>query len=91
MIASVALTPVAWGTKRRADLQLPARLRGDYEGGAYALVVHTTDGRTERVATWNGLPGKSMQVSRGDRAWKTQIASVEVTRLDGRPVARLTL
>ena len=38
-------------------------LGGDYEGGSYALVVHTRDGRTERIATWNGLPGATMQLT----------------------------
>ncbi|HEY2877393.1 zf-HC2 domain-containing protein [Nocardioides sp.] len=90
MIASVALTPVAWGTKLELTCSYPpGTLR--YERGAYALVVHTKDGRSERIATWNGLPGKSMQVSGATASWKTDIASVEVTKLDGRPVARLTL
>lgn len=90
MTASVALTPVAWGTKLELTCSYPpGTLR--YEGGAYALVVHTKDGRSERVATWNGLPGKSMQVSGATASWKTNIASVEVTKLDGSPVAELTL
>ena len=45
MIASVALTPVAWGTKLELTCSYPpGALR--YEGGAYALVVHTKDGRS---------------------------------------------
>jgi hypothetical protein len=90
MTASVALTPVAWGTKLDLTCSYPrSALR--YEGGAYALVVHTKDGRRERVATWNGLPGKSMQVSAATAAWKKDITSLEVTKLDGSPVAELTL
>jgi hypothetical protein len=90
MTASVALTPVAWGTKVDLSCSYP---RGTvaYEGGAYALVVHTVDGRTQRVATWNGLPGKTMQVSGATSTWKQDIASVEVTKLDGSPVAELRL
>jgi hypothetical protein len=90
MTARVALTPVAWGTRLQLTCSYP---RGTvrYEGGAYALVVHTKDGRTERVATWNGLPGQSMQVSGATAAWKSDIASVEVTKLDGSPVAEVTL
>lgn len=90
MVASVALTPVAWGTQLQLTCSYP-RGTVDYEGGAYALVVHTTDGKTERVATWNGLPGKSMSVSGATAAWKQNITSVEVTRLDGSPVAELAL
>ena len=90
MTARVALTPVAWGTKLDLTCSYP---RGTvrYEGGAYALVVHTTDGKSERVATWNGLPGKTMTVTGATAAWKQNIASVEVTTLDGTPVTELSL
>jgi hypothetical protein len=90
MTARVALTSVAWGTKVELSCSYP-RGTAAYEGGAYALVVHTKDGRTERVATWNGLPGKTMSVSGATAAWKQNIASVEVTTLDGQPVTELTL
>jgi hypothetical protein len=90
MTASVALTPVPWGTQLQLTCSYP-RGTVDYEGGAYALVVHTTDGRSERVATWNGLPGRSMSVSGATAAWTQNIASVEVTKLDGSPVAELAL
>jgi hypothetical protein len=88
MIASVALTPVAWGTKLDLTCSYP-RGTDAYEGGAYALVVRTKDGRTERVATWNGTPGQAMQVSGGTNAWKSDITKVVVTHLDGTPVAHL--
>ena len=90
MIASVAVTAVGVGHEARPR---PAATRGvtrRYEGGAYAMVVHTKDGRTERVATWNGLPGKTMQVSGATRL-RDDISSVEVTHLDGAPIARLKL
>jgi len=90
MTARVALTPVAWGTKVDLSCSYP-RGTTAYEGGAYALVVHTKDGRTERVATWNGLPGRTMSVTGATAAWKQNIASVEVITLDGSPVAELTL
>ena len=90
MVASVALTPVAWGTKLNLTCSYPPE-GIQYEGGAYALVVHTKDGRSERVATWNGVPGGSMKVSGGTAAWKQDIRSVEVTRLNGKPVAELEL
>jgi hypothetical protein len=90
MVAIAATTPVAWGTQLQLTCSYP-RGTVDYEGGAYALLVHTADGKTERVATWNGLPGKSMQVSAATSAWKSEIRSVEVTKLDGTPVAELAL
>ena len=90
MVASVALTPVAWGTKLDLTCSYP-RGATTYEGGSYAMVVRTKEGQTERVATWNGLPGQSMEVGGSTAAWKKDIASVKVTRLDGSPIAVLKL
>jgi hypothetical protein len=90
MTASVSLTSVAWGTKLDLTCSYP-RGTVDYEGGAYALVVHLANGHTEQVATWNGLPGKQMHVSGATSAWKSTIRSVVVTKLGGGPVAQLTL
>jgi hypothetical protein len=90
MIATVALTPVEWGTKLDLTCTYP-RGATAYEGGSYAMVVRTRDGQTERVATWNGLPGQSMKVSGSTAAWKKEIASVKVTRPDGSPIAVLDL
>jgi hypothetical protein len=90
MTARVALTSVGWGTKLDLTCTYP-RGTVDYEGGAYALVVHLKNGHTQRVATWNGLPGKSMQVTGATAAWKSDIKSVEVTRVGSGPVAQLTL
>jgi hypothetical protein len=90
MIASVALTPVAWGTKLELTCSYK-RNAASYGGGAYAMVVHTKDGHTEQVATWNGLPGETMHVSGATAAWQRDITSVEVTHLDGTPIAVLTL
>lgn len=90
MIASVALTPVAWGTKLDLTCSYPPNA-ATYGGGAYAMVLHTKDGQSERVATWNGLPGKSMHVSGATATWRKDITSVVVTNLDGTPIAELTL
>ena len=90
MTASVSLTPVAWGTRVDMTCTYP-RLGGDYVGGSYALVVHTRDGKTERIATWHGLPGRAMQLTAATASHRSQIRTVEVTRLDGSPVLRLSL
>jgi hypothetical protein len=90
MVASVALTPVAWGTRLDLTCSYPTHAAA-YGGGSYALVVHTKDGRTERVATWNGLPGQSMKVTGATAAWKQDIKSVEVTTQTGKAVAELSL
>lgn len=90
MTASVALTSVAWGTRVDLTCSYP-RGTVEYEGGSYALVVHLANGHTERIATWNGLPGKSMHVSGATAAWKNEISSIVVTRLGAGPVARLSV
>lgn len=90
MVASVALTPVAWGTRLDLTCSYPPNA-ARYESGAYAMVVHTKDGRSERVATWNGLPGQTMNVSGATASWKKDIRSVEITHTDGTPIAVLNL
>jgi len=90
MTATVSLTRVAWGTRLDLKCSYP-RGAFAYEGGTYALVVHTKDGKQERVATWNGLPGQTMQVSGATAARSHDIRKVEVTRLDGSPVLALSL
>lgn len=91
MTASVALTTVGWGTRLDLTCSYPP-LHGAYVGGgSYALVVHTTDGRTQRVASWNGVPGRTMQLTAATATRQADIRSVEVTRLDGSPVLRTTL
>lgn len=92
MTASVALTSVAWGTRLDLRCSYPTRWGPhDYESGSYALVVHTADGRSRRVATWHGLPGRSMQLAAATATRKADIRSVDVTRLDGSPVLTLAL
>jgi Putative zinc-finger len=90
MTASVSLTPVAWGTRFDLTCVYPPNTVS-YEGGAYALVVHTKDGRTERVATWNGLPGRLMHVTGASAARTGEISRVEVKQVPGPPVLELSL
>ena len=65
MDASVALTSVAWGTRVVLTCSyaeprgLPRRPGADM----YSLVVARTDGAVEQVATWQGLPGKTMHLT----------------------------
>ena len=55
----------------------------------YAMFVRTQDGRTEQVATWRALPGKTMQLTAATAAGRDNIASVEVRTARGTPVLRL--
>jgi hypothetical protein len=87
----VSLTSVLWGT--RLDLtcsyQEPT---GAYPEGehTYALVVHTRDGGTEQVATWKGLPGKTMHVTGATALTTDDIASVEVEDAAGNSLLELS-
>lgn len=87
MEASLALTGVLWGT--RLDLACT------YEAGldpshVYALVVGTRAGGSERVATWRGLPGRSMALTAATSIGRDDIAWVEVRTRQGHRVLRLT-
>ncbi len=89
--AEVVLAPVPWGTR----LELTCSYLGEQEEYAarpdatYALVVRTRDGRTEQVATWHGLPGRTMHVSAATATRRGDIASVEMRTSDGLVVLRL--
>jgi hypothetical protein len=89
--AAVALTGVAWGTKLDLTCSYP-KGDGDYTGpipSAYALVVHTREGGWEQVATWKGLPGKTMRLTGATATGRTDITSVEVRTSDGWVVLKL--
>jgi hypothetical protein len=90
MGATLALTPVAWGTRLDLTCSYPA-ISGDYAGGAssYALVVHTAGGTAQRVATWKPLPGRTMQLTAATATAPARITEVDVTRADGTPVLEL--
>jgi hypothetical protein len=87
----VSLTSVLWGT--RLDLtcsyEEPTSAYSESDH-TYALVVHTRDGGTERVATWKGLPGKTMHVTGATALTTDQIRTVEVQDAAGRPLLELT-
>ncbi len=89
--ADVLLASVPWGT--RLDLTCAYEEdEEDYEArpdATYALVVTTTDGRTEQVATWHGLPGKTMHLSAATATRRDHIATVEMQTADGLTVLRL--
>jgi hypothetical protein len=89
--ASVALTSVAWGTRLDLTCSYEAPSGGyEHEVPTYALVVRTADGRTEQVATWKGLPGKTMHLTGATALTTEQIAAVEVRDAAGHPLLELT-
>ena len=90
MPATVALQPVAWGT--RLDLVCtyePSTYPGGERPGTYTLVVRTTDGGAERVGTWRPVAGQAMRLSAATALSRRDIASVEVETAQGEPVLRL--
>jgi hypothetical protein len=91
MQAHLALTKVAWGTRLDLTCTYPKGTEGAGDDGLYALVVHTKDGRTERVATWRGTPGRTMRLTAATAASLGKIRSVDLTWADGVPVAQLQL
>ncbi|NYD41158.1 anti-sigma factor family protein [Nocardioides panaciterrulae] len=92
MQADVAFTPVPWGTRLDLTCSYAEQAGGQRGSGArttYSLVVHTRDGRTEQIATWHALPGRTMRLAAATSAAAADIASVEVRTAQGQPVLRL--
>jgi len=86
--ASLAMDNTAWGTK----LTLSCTYDGPVYAGrvpTYTLLVHSRNGRTEHVATWRAVPGKTTVLSAATDVSAADIASVEVRTTGGEPVLRL--
>ncbi len=87
---AVALTGVAWGTKVDLTCSYPqasgddGKWSGPGASSAYALVVHTREGREEQVATWKALPGKTMRLTGATATGRTDITTVEVRTAEGK-------
>lgn len=92
--ASVGMESVLWGTR----LQLTCRYDADAaeepgypaEPPSYVLVVHTRDGRTEQVATWKAVPGRTTTLMAATASEASDITSIDVTTMSGDPVLELT-
>lgn len=90
--ADVLVSGVAWGT--RLDVTCSYDKADEYEvspSAEYALVVQTRDGRTEQVATWKGLPGRTMRVSGATATNRNDIRAVEMRTAEGVVVLRLSV
>ena len=91
--ADVSLTKVGWGT--RVDLTCTYGGREDASdygtaGGArFALFIETRDGRTEQVASWLALPGKTLHMPGATATALEDIGAVEIRTSTGQPVLRL--
>ncbi len=91
--ADVLVANVAWGTRLDVTCSYAADDE-DYEsspGAEYALVVRTRDGGAEQVATWRGLPGRTMRLSAATATSRSEIETVEMRTSDGVVVLRLSV
>jgi hypothetical protein len=95
MIAELSLTTVPWGTRLDLSCSYPTgqRYPHDQQQGqqpwTMVLVVHTTTGATEQVATWHARAGQDMRLTAATSVAVADIASVEVRTAGGAPVMRL--
>jgi hypothetical protein len=90
--ASLSMESVPWGTRLMLTCTY-TDAGGPYTPAAppsYALVVHTRDGRSEQVATWRAVPGRSTTVAAATAVDQDQIASVDVRTTTGERVLELT-
>ena len=87
----VSLTSVLWGTRLDLTCSYDEPNSPYPDGGhTYALVLHTRDGGTERVATWKGLAGKTMHLTGATALTTDQILDVQVQDAAGHPLLELT-
>lgn len=92
MSANLALTGVAWGT--RLDLTCSYREADEAWGAerevwSYVMLVRTSDGRVERVASWRAVPGETMRLAAATAALREDIRSVEIRTATGQTVLTL--
>ena len=90
LTATVALTPVAWGTRLSMDCDYPAGSptypRPSGAGATplvYALVVTDVDGHESQVSTWTAEPGHDVRLDAATAVPLDRIASVEVRSSGG--------
>jgi hypothetical protein len=87
----VSLTQVGWGT--RLDLTCAYTPEdGDWKDHSppmYTMYVTRTDGTVEQVASWKGLPGKSLHIVGATSADAPDIEDVQVRLSSGTPVLEL--
>jgi anti-sigma factor RsiW len=76
--ASVALTGVAWGTRLELTCTYAGKDDYDTSSAAYVLVVRGRDGRTEQVASWRALPGRTMRLTGASAYSVDGIESIEL-------------
>ncbi|TWP37300.1 anti-sigma factor family protein [Leekyejoonella antrihumi] len=99
--ASLSVQDVAWGSRLElrctyptsADMIPPASSVGEqpeYQPPEYQLMLRSTTGRTQRLATWRAVPGKTITIT-GATSWtRADIADMQVQTTSGQPLLGLT-
>jgi hypothetical protein len=90
--ARVAFTSVQWGT--RLDLTCSYSGGGEYgtpPSQTYAMFVRTDRGHLEQVATWRGVPGRTMHLAAATASSRQDIRAIEVRTTSGKTVLELVL
>lgn len=86
--ATVELEPVAWGTRIDVSCRYSTTGAAGSGGGygdraSYALLVLGDDGSSEQVATWSGVPDRTITVPAATDRRLEEIASIELIGPDG--------
>ncbi|HYF74908.1 MAG TPA: anti-sigma factor [Nocardioides sp.] len=86
----LTLTPMDWGTRLELTCSYPLP-EGYLHGGppTYEMVVRTSDGAAERVASWRGVADRPITITGATPFEVGEIASVEVRISGGPRVLRL--
>ena len=84
--ATVALTPVAWGT--RIDMSCEYASDAPDAGWTYVLAVVGIDGETTELSTWGVEPGRTARLSAGTALPIDQISAVEIRSATGDVILR---
>jgi len=87
----LSMTQVGWGTRLDLECSYAAENNPyhDDDVPTYTMVVTTSDGTSEQVASWKGLPGKTMRLTGATAADVDDIADVEIRNAGGETVLEL--
>ncbi len=89
--ATVEMEPVAWGTKMHLSCTYYGDDWGEEPPASYALIVHTSDGASQRIATWRAVPGRTVELDAATDADRDEITTVDVVAVgSGRQVLTLS-
>jgi hypothetical protein len=86
--AEADLTPVAWGTMISMRCTYGGSAWPDHESHDYSLRITDTNNQHYRIADWNVLLGKEVQVPGSTGVAMSDIRSLEILSAEGTPLLR---